>query len=63
MKPVRQPKPINISPELAARCERPDAAERMDQLFRVAISVPHSAVWKEEAKWKRARAKKHKKVV
>jgi len=54
-----QPKPISISPELAARCDRPDAAERMDKMFRAVISVPHSAVLKDEAKRKRARAKKH----
>jgi hypothetical protein len=61
MKPARAPKPINISPELAARCNRPDAAERMAQLFRAVIAVPHSAIVKEEAKWKRARAKQSKK--
>jgi hypothetical protein len=56
--PAREPKPMNISPELAARCDRPDGAERMDQLFRAVISTPHSAVLKDEAKRKRARAKK-----
>jgi hypothetical protein len=29
-----QPKPIQISPELAARCEGGDQAERMDKAFR-----------------------------
>jgi hypothetical protein len=54
---MRQPKPITISPDLAVRCDRPDAAERMDQLFRAVISVPHSVVVKEEEKWKQARGK------
>ncbi|MGI8989977.1 MAG: hypothetical protein ACR2I2_10375 [Bryobacteraceae bacterium] len=53
-----EPKPISIPDELAARCDGPNQAERMDQLFRAVISAPRSAVLKEEAKWKRARAKK-----
>jgi hypothetical protein len=53
------PASIYISQELAARCERPDGAERMDQLFRAVISAPRSAIVKEEAKWKRERAKKN----
>jgi hypothetical protein len=53
----REPKPIQISPEVAARCDGSDQAERMDALFRAVISVPHSTIVKEEEKWKRARAK------
>ncbi len=32
--------------------------ERFDNLFRAVISVPKAVVDKEEAKWKRARARK-----
>jgi hypothetical protein len=52
----RIPKPISIPDEIADRCTGPDQAERMDQLFRAVICVPHSAIAKEEATWKRERA-------
>jgi hypothetical protein len=52
------PKPINIPPELIARCNGTDQAERMDALFRAVLRVPHSAVVKDTAKRARARAKK-----
>ncbi len=55
-----QPKPIQIPPELAARCNGSDQAERMDRAFRAVLSTPHSAVVKDTAKRKRARAKKRK---
>ncbi len=61
MNPFREPKPISISLEVAARCDRPDQAQRMDQLVRSVISVPCSKILREEVKWKRAR-KKHKKT-
>jgi hypothetical protein len=54
-----RPKPILISPELAARCDGNDQAERMDKLFRAVLSVPHSAVLKDTAKRKRSRTRKH----
>ncbi len=53
-----EPKPISIPPELAARCDGSDQAERMDKLFRAVLAIPHSAVLKDTAKRKRARAKK-----
>lgn len=53
----QQTKPITISPELAARCEGTDQAERMDAAFRAVFSVPHSAVLKDTAKRKRTRAR------
>ncbi len=53
-----QPKTISISPELAARCERPDAAERMDKLFRAVLKVPRSAVLEDIQERKRTRAKR-----
>lgn len=49
-------KPISISPELAARCDGTDQAERMDKAFRAVLNTPHSAVTKDTAKRKRARA-------
>jgi hypothetical protein len=54
----RESKPIQITPELAARCEGNNQAERMDAAFRAVLNVPHSAVIKDTAKRKRARAKK-----
>jgi hypothetical protein len=52
---MKSPKPMSISPELAARCEGNDQAERMDKAFRAVLSVPHSAVLKDTAKRKRVR--------
>ena len=52
------PKPISIPPDIAARCNGPDQADRMDKVFRAVISVPHSAVLKDERKRKKARARK-----
>lgn len=55
-------KPIRISPELAARCDGPDQAERMDVAFRAILNVPHSAVVKDTAKRARARKKRAEKT-
>jgi hypothetical protein len=38
--------------------ERPDGAERMDQLFRAVISAKPADVAKKEEKWKQARTNK-----
>lgn len=54
-------KPISISPELAARCDGNDQAERMDAAFRAVLTVPHSAVLQDTEKRKQDRAKKQKK--
>jgi hypothetical protein len=54
----RQAKPISIPPELAARCDGNDQAERMDKAFRAVLSTPHSAVMKDTTKRKKARAKR-----
>jgi nicotinamidase-related amidase len=51
-------KPIQISPELAARCDGNDQAKRMDKAVRAVLSTPHSVVTKDTAKRKRAREKK-----
>lgn len=55
---MKTPKPIDISPELGARCDRPDGAERMDQLFRAVISAKPLDVAKQEEKWKQTRTNK-----
>jgi hypothetical protein len=44
--------------ELAARCEGPNQFENFDRAFRQMLTVPKSSVLKDDAKWKRARAKK-----
>ena len=49
--------PITIPPDLAAKCDGPNQFENFDKLFRAVIAVPKAAIDKEEAKWKRARAK------
>jgi len=51
-------KPITISPELAARCDGNDQAERMDKAVRAVLSTPHPVVMKDTAKRKREREKK-----
>jgi hypothetical protein len=53
-------KPIQISPELAARCDGNDQAERMDKAFRAVLNTPHSVVVNDTAKRKRERAKNNK---
>ena len=42
------------APELPGNTE----FERFDNLFRAVVSVPKAVIDKEEAKWKRARARK-----
>jgi len=44
--------------ELNARCEGPNQFENFDRAFRTALTVPKAALLKEEARQKRARAKK-----
>ena len=44
--------------ELSARCEGPDQFQRFDNAFRASLSVPKPTVVKEEARLKRARARK-----
>jgi len=52
--------PISIPPEIAAKCDGPDQSETFDRGVRLFLSVPKSAVLKDEAKTKRRkeRAKK-----
>ena len=44
--------------ELSARCDGPDQFKRFDNAFRASLSIPKPAVMKEEARLKRARARK-----
>jgi hypothetical protein len=44
--------------ELNARCEGPNQFENFDLAFRKSLTVPKAAALKEEAKLKRARARK-----
>jgi hypothetical protein len=44
--------------ELNARCGGPNQFEKFDQAFRHSLTVPKAALLKEEAKIKRARARK-----
>jgi hypothetical protein len=44
--------------DLNARCEGPDQFEKFDSAFRHSLTIPKAALLKEEAKIKKARAKK-----
>jgi len=44
--------------DLNARCAGPDQFQTFDSAFRRALTVPKAALLKDDAKWKRARAKK-----
>jgi hypothetical protein len=44
--------------ELNARCDGPNQFEKFDRAFRASLSVSKEALVKEEAKQKRARARK-----
>jgi len=55
---TKTPRPINISPEVAAKCSGPDQFEKFDNLFRNLIAVPKSTIADREHEWKRAKRKK-----
>jgi hypothetical protein len=44
--------------DLSARCAGPNQFENFDRAFRTALTVPKSAILKDDERWKRARAKK-----
>ncbi|MDQ6760632.1 MAG: hypothetical protein M3Z32_12325 [Acidobacteriota bacterium] len=54
MKPTR----AETIADLAVRCDGPNQFENFDRAFRATLTVSKAAVLKEEAKIKRARAKK-----
>ena len=43
---------------LAAKCDGPDQFQNFDRIFRAVVAASEAAVDKEEAKWRRAQAKK-----
>jgi hypothetical protein len=43
------PKPITISPELAAQYTEPGQFEKFDHMVRKVLSVPHSEIIRREA--------------
>jgi hypothetical protein len=44
--------------DLAARCASPNEFQDFDQAVRKSLAVPREAVLKEDARWKRERARK-----
>jgi hypothetical protein len=44
--------------DLDARCEGPNQFEKFDRAFRASLTVPKTAILKEEARIKRARERK-----
>jgi hypothetical protein len=44
--------------DLAARCDGPDQFQKFDSAFRASLTIPKPIVVKEEARLKRARARK-----
>lgn len=48
---------------LSARCDGPDQFEKFDRAFRTSLTVSKPAVVKQEARLKRARAKKRAKKI
>jgi hypothetical protein len=49
--------------DLSARCAGPNEFENFDRAFRQSLTVPKSALLKEDARWKRVRAKKRAKKI
>jgi hypothetical protein len=44
--------------DLSSRCAGPDEFQKFDQAVRKSLTVPKEALLKDDARWKRARAKK-----
>ena len=51
-------RPINIPPDVAAKCDAPSQFENFDRLFRSVIAVPKTVIDRREQDWKKAKAKK-----
>src|SRR5206468_3971253 len=58
VKPAAEKSQAETIAELNARCDGPNQFENFDRAFRTALTVPKSALLKEEARQKRARARK-----
>jgi hypothetical protein len=54
----RPPCQAKTMADLNARCDGPNQFENFDRAFRASLTVPKSALLKEEARIKRARARK-----
>jgi len=54
----RHSRPIEIPPDIAAKCDGPNQFEKVDRLFRSVISVPKATIDEAEQKWKQERARK-----
>jgi hypothetical protein len=53
MESMKSTGPIAIPEDIAAKCDGPDQSETFDRGVRLFLSVPKSAVLKDEAKTKR----------
>jgi hypothetical protein len=53
MESMKSTEPISIPADIAAKCDGPDQFENFDRGVRLFLSVPKSAVLKDEAKTKR----------
>lgn len=53
MESMKSTGPITIPEDIAAKCDAPDQFENFDRGVRLFLSVPKSAVMKDEAKTKR----------
>ena len=47
---------MEITPEIAANCDAPEAFARFDALVRKVLSVPHEDIMRREAEYKRQAA-------
>jgi len=54
----RPPSQAETLADLNARCDGPNQFEKFDRAFRASLTVPKAALLKEEARIKRARARK-----
>ncbi len=63
MKPAAMKSQAETIAELNARCDGPDQFENSDRAFRASLTVSKEALLKEEARQKRARARKKRRVV
>jgi hypothetical protein len=58
MKPESETQARIQAETIAARCEGPNQFENFDRAFRHSLTIPKEAIVKEEARLKRARAKR-----
>ena len=51
-------RPLQIPPEIAAKCDAPNQSERFDHMVRTLMAVPKAEIDRREAKWKRKQERK-----